>query len=134
MLKKDTFNYAGQSTSVSELSGLQRIEYMTVIQKETAIFDNLPADTPESDSNMAFASLRLRINAWLVAASLWHDDKQTPVETLQQTVLTDWSGPAIAECSQMVLTLSDMLAPDTDPDDSGVDASPAEGKDSPAKP
>lgn len=35
-LKQDTFNYEKQSVVLSELSGLQRIEYLTFVQQRTA--------------------------------------------------------------------------------------------------
>ncbi len=38
-LKQDTFNYEKQSVVLSELSGLQRIEYLAFVQQRTAKFD-----------------------------------------------------------------------------------------------
>ncbi len=38
-LKQDTFNYEKQSVVLSELSGLQRIEYLTNVQQRTANYE-----------------------------------------------------------------------------------------------
>lgn len=38
-LKQGTFNYEKQSVVLSELSGLQRIEYLAFVQQRTAKFD-----------------------------------------------------------------------------------------------
>ncbi|VEA68454.1 phage minor tail protein G [Serratia rubidaea] len=112
MLKKDVFNYGDKKVDIYELSGLQRIDYLTLVKEETEAFDALPDDTPVMESNIAFSSMRLRINAWLVAASLWHEDKTKDVVTEQGVILEDWSSLAISECSQKVLALSDMLPPE----------------------
>lgn len=124
MLKKDTFDYAGQKVEVSELSGLQRIDYLSFIKKSADQFDALPEDTSDSDRNIAFTTMRLRINAWLVAASLWHSDKKQDVETLQQIILVEWSGAAIAGCSQKVLVLSDMVPAEVEHSDTDEHALP----------
>jgi len=110
MLNKDTFEYADQKVEISELSGLQRIDYLSFIKKTADEYDALPEEINDSDRNIAFTTMQLRINAWLVAASLWHSDKKQNVETLQQAVLEEWSGAAIAGCSQKVLVgLNDFL-------------------------
>ncbi|HCD1613426.1 TPA: phage minor tail protein G [Serratia marcescens] len=109
MLKKDTFEYADQKIDISELSGLQRIDYLAFIKKEADQFDAMPDDTSDSDKNIAFTTMRLRINAWLIARSMWNIDKKQDVENLHQNILVDWSGAAIASCSHKILTLSDMI-------------------------
>ena len=38
-LKQGSFNYEKQSVVLSELSGLQRIEYLAFVQQRTAKFD-----------------------------------------------------------------------------------------------
>jgi len=109
MLNKDTFEYADQKVEISELSGLQRIDYLSFIKKMADEYDALPEEINDSDRNIAFTTMQLRINAWLVAASLWHSDKKQNVETLQQAVLEEWSGAAIPGCSQMLLEQSIMI-------------------------
>lgn len=109
MLKKDTYEYGAQKVEIFELSGMQRIDYLTVIEKETTTFDALPEDASEIDRNRAFSAMRLRINAWLVAASLWHADKKQDIGTLQKTIQGDWSGVALAECSMKILEISSMM-------------------------
>ena len=87
MLKKDIFDYADQKVEVSELSGLQRIDYLSFIKRSADVYDALPEEISDSDRNIAFTTMQLRINAWLVAASLLHSDKKQNIETLQQSVL-----------------------------------------------
>ncbi|MFS7161877.1 phage tail assembly chaperone G [Serratia proteamaculans] len=135
MLKKDTFDYADQKVEVSEISGLQRIDYLSFIKKSADEFDALPEETSDSDRNIAFTTMQLRINAWLVAASLYHSDKKQDVETLRQAVLEDWSGAAIAGCSQKVLVLSDMMPAEVEPSDTDEHVLPEPEKDlTPEKP
>lgn len=135
MLNKDTFEYADQKVEISELSGLQRIDYLSFIKRSADEYDALPEDTSDSDRNIAFTTMQLRINAWLVAASLLHSDKKQKVETLHQAVLEDWSGAAIAGCSQKVLVLSDMIPAQAEPSDVDEHAPPAPEKDlTPEKP
>ncbi|MGP0910523.1 phage minor tail protein domain-containing protein, partial [Serratia sp. CY81593] len=59
MLKKDTFEYADQKIDISELSGLQRIDYLAFIKKEADQFDAMPDDTSDSDKNIAFTTMCL---------------------------------------------------------------------------
>ncbi len=115
MLKKDTFEYADQKIDISELSGLQRIDYLAFIKKEADQFDAMPDDTSDSDKNIAFTTMRLRINAWLIARSMWNIEKKQDVENLHQNILVDWSGAAIAGCSHKILTLSDMIPTEIEP-------------------
>ncbi len=70
-LKQDTFNYEKQSVVLSELSGLQRIEYLTFVQQRTAKFDAVEGELPEAERQIAFLRMGMDINAWLVSRSLW---------------------------------------------------------------
>ncbi|CAI0793157.1 phage tail assembly chaperone G [Serratia liquefaciens] len=135
MLKKDIFDYADQKVEVSELSGLQRIDYLSFIKRSADVYDALPEEISDSDRNIAFTTMQLRINAWLVAASLLHSDKKQNIETLQQSVLEDWSGAAIAGCSQKVLVLSNMIPAQVESADADEHALPEPEKDlTPEKP
>ncbi|HCP8287344.1 TPA: phage minor tail protein L [Escherichia coli] len=71
-LKQDTFNYEKQSVVLSELSGLQRIEYLTFVQQRTAKFDAGEGELPEAEQQIAFLRMGMDINAWLVSRSLWN--------------------------------------------------------------
>lgn len=135
MLNKDTFEYADQKVEISELSGLQRIDYLSFIKTVADEYDALPEEINDSDRNIAFTTMQLRINAWLVAASLWHSDKKQNVETLQQAVLEEWSGAAIAGCSQKVLVLSNMIPAQVESSDTDEQLLPETEKDlTPEKP
>ncbi len=53
-LKQGTFNYEKQSVVLSELSGLQRIEYLAFLQQRTAKFDAEEGELPEAERQIAF--------------------------------------------------------------------------------
>lgn len=67
-LKQGTFNYEKQSVVLSELSGLQRIEYLAFVQQRTAKFDAEEGELPEAERQIAFLRMGMDINAWLVSA------------------------------------------------------------------
>ncbi|HDP7396018.1 TPA: phage minor tail protein G, partial [Escherichia coli] len=52
-LKQGTFNYEKQSVVLSELSGLQRIEYLAFLQQRTAKFDAEEGELPEAERQIA---------------------------------------------------------------------------------
>ncbi|MBF8898829.1 phage minor tail protein G, partial [Escherichia coli] len=81
-LKQDTFNYEKQSVVLSELSGLQRIEYLMFVQQRTAKFDAGEGELPEAERQIAFLRMGMDINAWLVSRSLWNAEQSQDVETL----------------------------------------------------
>ena len=54
---QDTFNYEKQSVVLSELSGLQRIEYLTFVQQRTAKFDAGEGELPEAERQIDTALL-----------------------------------------------------------------------------
>lgn len=116
MLKHDAYEYDGQKVTIFELSGMQRIDYLSVLEKETSAFDALPKESSEADLNRAFAAMRLRISAWLVAASIWHQDESRDFQSLLGSVLAGWSGLALTECSDKILALSGMTVA-VDPDE-----------------
>lgn len=72
-LKQDTFNYGNQSVVLTELSGLQRVEYLAFVQKRTAEFDALDDAMPVADRQIEFLRMGMDINAWLVSRSMWNE-------------------------------------------------------------
>ncbi|EAC1482942.1 phage tail assembly chaperone G [Escherichia coli] len=116
-LKQDTFNYEKQSVVLSELSGLQRIEYLAFVQQRTAKFDVGEGELPEAERQIAFLRMGMDINAWLVSRSLWNADQSKDVETLCASVITTWSYDALGAGAEMVLSLSGMGAIDNAGDD-----------------
>ena len=96
-LKQGTFNYEKQSVVLSELSGLQRIEYLAFVQQRTAKFDAEEGELPEAERQIAFLRMGMDINAWLVSRSLWNAEQSQDVETLCASVITTWSYDALGE-------------------------------------
>ena len=108
-LKQDTFNYEKQSVVLSELSGLQRIEYLAFVQQRTAKFDAGEGELPEAERQIAFLRMGMDINAWLVSRSLWNADQSKDVETLCASVITTWSydaGKVLTREMQFVMRLA----------------------------
>ena len=93
-LKQGTFNYEKQSVVLSELSGLQRIEYLAFVQQRTAKFDAEEGELPEAERQIAFLRMGMDINAWLVSRSLWNAEQSD----------------ALGAGAEMVLSLSGMGA------------------------
>lgn len=65
-LKQGTFNYEKQSVVLSELSGLQRIEYLAFLQQRTAKFDAEEGELPEAERQIAFLRMGMDINRGLL--------------------------------------------------------------------
>lgn len=107
-VKQGTFNYEKQSVVLSELSGLQRIEYLAFVQQRTAKFDAEEGELPEAERQIAFLRMGMDINAWLVSRSLWNAEQSQDVETLCASVITTWSYDALGAGAEMVLSLSGM--------------------------
>ena len=107
-LKQDTFNSGKQSVVLSELSGLQRVEYLAFVQQRTAEFDALEEGLVEAERQIAFLRMGMDINAWLVSRSLWNADQSQDVEALYPAVRMTWSYHALGMGAGMVLSLSGM--------------------------
>ncbi|EBX9712969.1 phage minor tail protein G, partial [Salmonella enterica subsp. enterica serovar Typhimurium] len=53
-LNTDTFNYGGHSIVLSELSALQRVDYLKFIQQRTADYDAQPETLTEAERQTEF--------------------------------------------------------------------------------
>lgn len=107
-LKQGTFNYEKQSVVLSELSGLQRIEYLAFVQQRTAKFDAEEGELPEAERQIAFLRMGMDINAWLVSRSMWNTDPSQDVDALSEDVKNTWSYDALGDGGSLVLSLSGM--------------------------
>ncbi|HAV9103971.1 TPA: phage minor tail protein G [Escherichia coli] len=107
-LKQDTFNYGNQSVVLTELSGLQRVEYLAFVQKRTAEFDALDDAMPVADRQIEFLRMGMDINAWLVSRSMWNTDPSQDVDALNEDVKNTWSYDALGDGGCLVLSLSGM--------------------------
>ncbi|HAW3443944.1 TPA: phage minor tail protein G [Escherichia coli] len=107
-LKKSSFNYGDQSVVLTELSGLQRVEYLAFVEKRSAEFDALDDAMPVAERQIEFLRMGVDINAWLVSRSLWNAAPSQNVDTLNEDVKNTWSYDALSEGSALVLSLSGM--------------------------
>lgn len=111
-LKKDTFTFNGESLTLSELSALQRIDFLDYLSKEEKAAKSLGDELDEQQMTTRLLGMSIRAGARLVAQSLWHNDPSGPdTEELHQQVLSTWPADAIAQAEMMVKTLSGMLPP-----------------------
>ncbi|ARC40415.1 phage minor tail protein G [Citrobacter braakii] len=118
-LKTDTFTYGDHSAVLSELSALQRVDYLMFIQQRTAEYDALPETLPEQERQAAFMQMGVDINAWLVSRSLCDSKKEEDARPLYEEVRVQWSFDALGLGADRVLTLSGMVVPVAD--DAGED-------------
>ncbi|EGF1626185.1 phage minor tail protein G [Escherichia coli] len=107
-LKQDTFNYGDQSVVMTELSGLQRVEYLAFVQKRTTEFDTLDDAMPVAERQIEFLRMGMDINAWLVSRSVWNTDPSQDVDALNETIKNTWSYDALGDGGSLVLSLSGM--------------------------
>lgn len=107
-LKKETFVYNGEEVVLSELSALQRIDYLAFVTQKTDAFEGDAKDFGTQEYAEAFMRLTIEINAWLVSRSLFHLDQSKDENALYQQVLSEWSYTAIAFGADKVLELSGM--------------------------
>ncbi|MFS6817566.1 phage tail assembly chaperone G [Citrobacter meridianamericanus] len=113
-LKTDTFTYGDHSAVLSELSALQRVDYLMFIQSRTAEYDALPETLTEQERQAAFMQMGVDINAWLVSRSLCESKKEDDVRPLYDAVRAQWSFDALGLAADKVLTLSGMVVPVAD--------------------
>lgn len=120
-LKTDTFTYGDHSAVLSELSALQRVDYLMFIQQRTAEYDALPETLPEQERQAAFMQMGVDINAWLVSRSLCESKREEDARPLYDAVRVQWSFDALGLGADRVLTLSNMVVPVTDDTDDNSD-------------
>ncbi|HBA8399993.1 TPA: phage minor tail protein G [Escherichia coli] len=121
-LKTEPFEYNGQTVTLSELSALQRLEYLAWVKEKEE-------QRGEGVSEQQALSDIISEGALLVAMSLWHHHElngalsslREETDRLMQEVLTSWPVEAIAAGRNVVARLSGMSAP-------AGEKSPAQGE------
>lgn len=126
-LKNEPFEYNGQTVTLSELSALQRLEYLAWVKEKEE-------QRVEAVSEQQALDDLIREGALLVAMSLWHNHElkgtlpslRQETDRIIQDVLTTWPVEAIAAGRNVVARLSGMSAP--------VDEPPGKQEKNPAEP
>lgn len=128
-LKKEPFNYLGESTTLNELSALQRIEYLEFLAAEEKTLGQEIDIISDQEMTARLVGSNIRCGARVIALSLWHNDPAGPDEdALYQQVLKGWPPEAIGKAEMQVKLLSGMLVPVEDDNSVDPDApSEAEG-------
>lgn len=111
-LKTEPFEYNGQTVTLSELSALQRLEYLAWVKEKEE-------QRGEGGSEQQALDDLIREGALLVAMSLWHNHAlkgtspslREETDRIMQEVLTTWPVEAIAAGRNVVSGLSGMSAP-----------------------
>ncbi len=115
-LKNEPFEYNGQTVTLSELSALQRLEYLAWVKEKEE-------QRGEGGSEQQALDDLIREGALLVAMSLWHNHElkgtlpslRQETDRIIQEVLTAWPVEAIAAGRNVVARLSGMSAPVDEP-------------------
>lgn len=98
--------FGANQVVLSELSGLQRIEYLEAIVEHMSALENIPDDIPDAKKMAIFGSLTIKLHAWLVSRSLWQQDRERTLDDLFNQVLNDWPPRLINEAALAVQKLS----------------------------
>lgn len=116
-LKTAQFSQGDVPVVLYELSALQRMDYLEYLYEETAAAE---AQTREADDDnrkqLVWLKLRLSLNIWLVAHSLWNGDTKQDITELIRSVHQGWGWEATDKAAEQVLRLSGMLAEDDNTD------------------
>ncbi|KAE9790463.1 phage tail assembly chaperone G [Escherichia coli] len=115
-LKTEPFEYNGQTVTLSELSALQRLEYLARVKEKEE-------QRGEAVSEQQALDELIREGAALVAMSLWHNHAlkgtlpslRQETDRIMQEVLTTWPVEAIAAGRNVAVRLSGMSAPVDEP-------------------
>ncbi|AUX02595.1 phage tail assembly chaperone G [Escherichia coli] len=115
-LKTEQFEYNGVSVTLSELSALQRFDYIKFVSD---------AKQQETNINQRY----LETASLLVAMSLWHSHSlkgtlaspETEMQQIRREVMLGWPADALNQATNRVLYLSGMLdnRHDADPEQTG---------------
>ncbi|ECE6544662.1 phage minor tail protein G, partial [Salmonella enterica subsp. enterica] len=106
-LKKEPFEYNGETVTLSELSALQRMNHLAYLKKK---------EEEGTDDGQQVIEEIVRTGAMLVAMSLWHShtvkgslsDMDEETKKIEEEVITSWPIEAISIAQKKVLQLSGM--------------------------
>ncbi|EAP7666076.1 phage minor tail protein G [Salmonella enterica] len=111
-LKKEPFEYNGETVTLSELSALQRMNHLAYLKKK---------EEEGTDDGQQVIEEIVRTGAMLVAMSLWHShtvkgslsDMDEETKKIEEEVITSWPIEAISIAQKKVLQLSGMINTDS---------------------
>ncbi|EAO8774051.1 phage minor tail protein G [Salmonella enterica] len=111
-LKKEPFEYNGETVTLSELSALQRMNHLAYLKKK---------EEEGTDDGQQVIEEIVRTGAMLVAMSLWHShtvkgslsDMDEETKKIEEEVITSWPIEAISMAQKKVLQLSGMINTDS---------------------
>ncbi|WP_297200400.1 phage minor tail protein G [uncultured Pluralibacter sp.] len=131
-LKKEQFKFNGQTTTLSELSALQRINYLEYLAEEEKALAAASEEQSEQAMTTQLIGMSIRNGARLISYSLWHNDPAGPSEDeLFSQVMSSWPAEAIGQAEVAVKTLSGMITPIVDEQQEGDNAGASAAYDEP---
>lgn len=129
-LKKEPFEFNGQTITLYELSALQRINYLQYLAGEEKELTAAGDELSEQVMTTQLIGMSIRNGARLISYSLWHNDPAGPSEDeLFSQIMGSWPAQAIGQAEVAVKTLSGMITPAVDEQQSGDDAARAGAED-----
>ncbi|KNC09995.1 tail protein [Klebsiella sp. RIT-PI-d] len=129
-LKKEPFEFNGQTTTLYELSALQRINYLQYLAGEEKALATAGDELSEQAMTTQLIGMSIRNSARLISYSLWHNDPAGPSEDeLFSQVMSSWPAGAIGQAEVAVKTLSGMITPIVDEPQPEDDSSHADAED-----
>ena len=123
-LKNEPFTFNGETITLFELSGLQRINHLAHLTEQAKNAKNaLTQGQSEEVMTSELVAMNIRNSALLVAMSLWHNDRNgMPEKDLHEQVLSEWPVTAISEAENRVKALSGMVIPEPEEVPPGAEA------------
>lgn len=113
MLKKEDFTHNTIKVTLSELSALQRIDYLDHLASAEKALPALDDALSESEISRLLLRLDIETGALLVGMSLWHQNRKGPTQdALAADIAQAWPPEAIRAAELMIKRLSGMLPPD----------------------
>ncbi|HIH5002695.1 TPA: phage minor tail protein domain-containing protein [Klebsiella oxytoca] len=113
MLKKGDFTYRDITVTLSELSALQRIDYLDFLAKSEKVLPSLDDSLSESEITRLLLRLDIETGALLVGMSLWQENREGPKpDELAANIVESWPPEAIRAAELRVKDLSNMLPPE----------------------
>ncbi|EAB2293844.1 phage minor tail protein G [Salmonella enterica] len=127
-LKKQPFEFNGETVTLSELSALQRMNHLAYLKKKEE------ENTDAGDGKQAIEVI-VRMGALLVAMSLWHghavkgtlSDMDEETKKIEEEIMTGWPIEAISMAERKVLELSGMIGTGDKDDEAGEADNNGEG-------
>ncbi|MEC5321166.1 phage minor tail protein G [Brenneria populi subsp. brevivirga] len=107
-LKKEPFPINGETVTLYQLSGLQRIEHLEYLEAKEKLLSDEGQDNTKTSA--ALISFSIHASVRVVALSISNDKPDEDIEVLHQDILRTWPLDAIGEADQRIKKMSGMIS------------------------